>query len=621
MFHVSSKHKNILFTLLAFVWCTAFGVVTFISVEGTQWDNLRETAAAITVDEFSHISMAFYYLHTGTYFLNPEHPPLIKDIAAIGGLFIHPTLPDITLSDVSDALLKQYPLKTDDFPRRHELGNDQLVWGRLFLLNPDNDADEIAFWTRLPIIIANSCFFFLLSLLVARIWGKRAALLSLSLLLLSPLTIAHSALVTMDVLSSTLEILTLVVFSIFLRVLLSENREWHWFIGVILLFSLALLSKFSALLLFPILFIGGVIFIITQTSSWKLLWAFAWRYALLFGAVIGIVSGVYAFHIRHMSAADIDAQITVSYPADFSPQGLDCMRLLNAHTLTRPLAEYANGVTNVFGQLANAPQRIYFLGHVYGSEGAGPTYFPIMYATKLPIGLLALNALALLLVLVRFATASGTLRERWQRWTSNPLSLFLFLFCYGYAVTALSSTFQIGIRHIFPIIFGVTLLTARSLCQSWDWHFRNIPIIKIGTFIGLAFMCSFAIRTFPASLSAYNAFGGGTTNGYEIATDSNYDWGQDVNKLGPWVAEHHITTLYSDLFTSIPTEYYLGKINQGYNILSGTLPPSGSYLAVSIDRYMANRFDTTLPPNKSYDQLAEAIVDHVGTTILIFKIP
>jgi len=617
----SSRQKNIFFTFTTFLLCAVFTLTAFVSVEGTHWDDLRDTASAITVDEFSHISMAFYYLDTGTYFLNPEHPPLVKDIATLSSLFVHPTIPSLTLGEISDAVLKQYPLQTESFPRRHELSNDQLVWGRLFLLNPDNDPDEIAFWARLSVVIANGIFFFALSLLLARIWGKRAALIGLFLLLCSPLTLAHSALVTMDVPSSTLQILTLATAALYFRAFLRRHYSWAWFVLLVVTFSLALLSKFSSLILFPIILVGGLLFVGTQTASWRFLLSFVWHYALLCLILLGTVSGVYAFHIRHMSADDIATQLIVSYPIGFSPAGLTFMQVLNAHALTRPLAEYANGVTNVFSQLALAPQKIYFLGKVYGSEGAGPTYFPTLYVTKLPEGLLFLNGLALLIVLIRFFTGTETLRERWERWTANPLSLLLFLFCYVYAVTALSSTFQIGVRHILPIIFGLTLLTARGLDQAWEWRLKKLPIIQLLTLAGGLLIACFAIQSFPAYLSTYNTWGGGTNQGYRIATDSNYDWGQDVNKLAAWTAEHHVTTLYSDLFTSIPAEYYLGKTNHGYSILSGTLPPSGAYLAVSIDRYMSNSFNASLPATKRYSQLSDHIVDRVGTTILVFKIP
>ncbi|MEI8104008.1 MAG: glycosyltransferase family 39 protein [Candidatus Moraniibacteriota bacterium] len=617
-----SRRQIFLFPLIAFILCMAFAAVAFIAVEGSDWNNLHDHASAITIDEFSHISMAFYYLDTGTYFLNPEHPPLVKDIAMLGGLFIHPVIPAFTKDQINEALLKSYPPKTYTFPRIKELSNDQLTWGRLFLLHPGNDPDEIAFWTRLPIIIANAFFFFLLTIFLARVWSKRTALIGLVLLLVSPLTIIHSALVTMDIPASVLQMITLVLSASYFQAILKKNHEWRWFAAVAIFFSLALLSKFSALLLFPVIGLGGFIFFLTQSPSWKTFRLFLAHSILLFFVIFCIVSGVYAIHIQAMSADDIATQLTSSYPVGFPAVGLSFMQSLNTNALTRPIAEYANGVTNVFNQIDSAPQKIYFMGNVYGSEGAGPTYFPMLYATKLPEGLLFLNILALIITLiVFFSRNTDSLWQRLQKWSANPLSLLLIVFCYAYAITTLSSTFQIGIRHILPLIFGITLLTAKGIDRAWDWKLYQFPLIKILTLTSLTFIVVFTIQTFPTYLSAYNSFGGDTQNGYQIATDSNYDWGQDSNKLADWVKQHNITTLYVDLFSSIPEEYYLGKVNQGYSILSGELPPSGSYLAVSIDRYMTNSFNPHLPATKKYTQLSKNIVDRVGTTILIFKIP
>ena len=36
-----------------------------------------------TFDEVAHIAAGYGYVHYGDYRLNPEHPPLIKDLAAL----------------------------------------------------------------------------------------------------------------------------------------------------------------------------------------------------------------------------------------------------------------------------------------------------------------------------------------------------------------------------------------------------------------------------------------------------------------------------------------------------------------------------------------------------------
>ena len=58
---------------------------------GVNWKNLKYSGNGILADEIPHISGGYYYLKTHRYFINPEHPPLVKDIAGLGELIIHPT--------------------------------------------------------------------------------------------------------------------------------------------------------------------------------------------------------------------------------------------------------------------------------------------------------------------------------------------------------------------------------------------------------------------------------------------------------------------------------------------------------------------------------------------------
>jgi hypothetical protein len=41
-------------------------------------------------------------------------------------------------------------------------------------------------------------------------------------------------------------------------------------------------------------------------------------------------------------------------------------------------------------------------------------------------------------------------------------------------------------------------------------------------------------------LSYLNEFAGGPVSGIEKLSDSNFDWGQDVKRLGVWLAEHRV---------------------------------------------------------------------------------
>ncbi|MDD5489858.1 MAG: hypothetical protein PHP25_04235, partial [Candidatus Moranbacteria bacterium] len=91
------KHK---YKLAAIFICLLFFFLALFSSAGFSWLNLsakggsasggKYSGNGILADEIPHISGGYYYLKTGRYFINPEHPPLVKDIAGLGEIIVHP---------------------------------------------------------------------------------------------------------------------------------------------------------------------------------------------------------------------------------------------------------------------------------------------------------------------------------------------------------------------------------------------------------------------------------------------------------------------------------------------------------------------------------------------------
>ena len=103
----------------------AAGVAVYVALAVS---SLRTQSA--TFDEGSHLPAGYTYLKLGDHRLNPEHPPLVKTLAALPLLFIDVTLkPD----DEAWALRRQWE------------------FGKRFLYRW-NDADRLLFWGRLPIV-------------------------------------------------------------------------------------------------------------------------------------------------------------------------------------------------------------------------------------------------------------------------------------------------------------------------------------------------------------------------------------------------------------------------------------------------------------------------------------
>jgi hypothetical protein len=226
------------------------------------------------------------------------------------------------------------------------------------------------------------------------------------------------------------------------------------------------------------------------------------------------------------------------------------------------------------------------------------------------------------LIIKKIFTDKQKISARFEEFASNPFALLLLTFVYLYMVETLSSTFQIGLRHIMPVIMAAAVLTGRGVDIFWDQRILKKISLKyvfmaVGTLMIVSVFCSF-----PFYLSYYNALGGGTENGYKIATDSNYDWGgSDVRRLGKWMQDNNVHDIYTDFFADVALPYYLGDGQRNFNIEDGNMPPPGSYIAVSNYKYMNNVFNDKFSANQKYSTLEKDLVARIGPTIMVFRVP
>src|SRR5271169_4678882 len=130
---------------------------------------------SITWDEDDHLYAGYMTWKTGDFGLNPEHPPLVKMLAAVPLLSMDLRVP---------------PLQGRNFKHEAFLG------GKDFLFK--NEADTMLFRARM----AASLLTLLLAVLVffgaQEMFGMAAGFLALTLLVFDPNLLAHGALVTTD---------------------------------------------------------------------------------------------------------------------------------------------------------------------------------------------------------------------------------------------------------------------------------------------------------------------------------------------------------------------------------------------------------------------------------------
>src|SRR5262249_32675924 len=210
----------------------------------------------------------YTYLRYGDFRMNPEHPPLVKMLAAIPLYVLH------ARADTDDVDWKE--------ARQWQFG-----WKVLYVWN---DADRLVFWGRVPFVLLSVLVGIAVARCAARLYGEGAGYLALVLYAVSPDLLAHGQLVTTDLGVTCFMFLS--VYS-FYRALVEPRAST--IIATCLAVGLALLSKFSAVLLFPMLLLvagvsaccrrralilgGGVALILAAAmSSLVLIWtAYGWR--------------------------------------------------------------------------------------------------------------------------------------------------------------------------------------------------------------------------------------------------------------------------------------------------------------------------------------------------------
>lgn len=633
------------YKLAAVVICLLFFFLALFSSTCPDWRNLKYSGNGILADEIPHIGGGYYYLKTHRYFLNPEHPPLVKDIAGAGiALFLHPrpAFPNITNQTAlsPDYHRPEYPFQNTDFPKTLEWQNNQDHFGVLFLFHPENDPDNIAFYARLAVIFTNTLLLFILFVLLSRLWSERAALLGLFFFTVSPFSIGHASYVVIDFMSAVLTIIAIASFALYLKKYAEGRRTLKYFFLTAIFFTLALLSKFSSVVLLPAAFLGGLVFVgfvgvghlrhlrnlRGEKSRVALILRYLGAYAALMVAVVFLISIFYALHIYKAEDYVLIQKLHENYPEEQLPQFghkiLEWMAYSNV--LFKGLAAYVNGVFMVISRMVVSAQITYFMGHVYGQEGAGWWYFPILYLAKLSPGFHLFSLITLFLVIYTFLSGKREkLKNKFSKFIANPLPLLLWVFIVSYMAITLSSTFQIGLRHIMPVILAISLLVGRGMDLFWAKRaYRKIKVQHIFAIVAPLMLVS-TIFSFPYYLEYYNVFAGGTDRGYKIATDSNYDWGgSDVRRLAAWMRDNNVREIYTQIFADVPLRYYLGDGQKFFNLQNeGKLPSSGSYLAVSNYELMNNLYSTDIPPERKYTILENNLVARVGKTIFVYQVP
>lgn len=529
---------------------------------GLMWTtNLKESA---TMDELAHIPAGYSYIRYLDYRLNPEHPPLVKALAALPLLVLDLKFPTGHKSWTDDA-------------------NGQWEVGKQFLYRSGNDADLIIKWSRLfPIIIT------LLSIIITyflskELLGQWWALLPSFLFGLSPTVLAHGHYVTTDV-GATFGVL--IASFAFIKFLLKPNKNNVIWSGLTL--GLAELLKFSNALLIPFFIILVIFFLIAKKIRTPSEPIYFWRWfkniLLIFTISLTLIYAVYFLFILNYPP-DKHAADAISLLHTFSPRWLaefDISMIKNS--LLRPFGQYLLGLLMVLERSAFGNTG-YFLGEV--SNAGWWYYFPVVFLLKEPLPSLFLIFIAIgagVVTIIKNLKPKTYKLKTYADYLGTHLAEFaLLLFIIIYWVYSIRSPLNIGIRHLLPTLPFIYILSAGALKNLFQGRKTNI-FRPWATAVLIIWYLGETIYATPYFLSYFNKAAGGTFNGYHYVTDSNYDWGQDLKRLKKWVEENKIKKIAVDYFGGGDPAYYLGEKTELWWSARGNPQNEGiEWLAVSVN--------------------------------------
>jgi 4-amino-4-deoxy-L-arabinose transferase-like glycosyltransferase len=443
---------------------------------------------SLSWDEGNHIFAGYMALKHRDHGLNPEHPPLVKMVAA---------LPLLAMDLREPALGNRY------------FKSEAYLSGRDFIFG--NDFDRVIFRARM----GAACFALLLGFVVfltaREMFGPAAGLFALALLVFEPNLLAHGAMVTTDTGAACFLLMTILAFY---RYALAPSFGRLLLVGVAA--GLMAVTKHSAVLLVPMLGLLAISEVLRRRPATRPAEGRA-RQSLRFAmaaVVVALVAAAFlwtCYGFRY-SARPTGWQLNPPLEATLGNLAQHEARAITDLARWRLLPEsYLYGLADVRSVANVWPS--YIFGKVY-AHGVW-FYFPVSFLIKATLGLLGL------LLLTAFALVRRRMRGVRE-------VLFLAIPPGLYMLVSMTSQLNIGVRHILLVFVFCCVLAAggaAALARSdrrWTWVVAALLSLHVVS----------SARAFPTSYMAYsNELWGGPSATHKYLTDSSTDWGQQLEAV------------------------------------------------------------------------------------------
>ena len=441
---------------------------------------------SLTNDEFYNIPAGYYNLAARDFGINNVHPPLIRMISAAPLLPLHLQMPPRQPSE--NAILGGHQTFT-------------AFWfanlGRL---------EEIAFWSRVPMIALTLLLGIVIFVFARRLFGPRAGILSVLLFSFEPTVLAHGRIVQTDVPAALAY-----VFFCFMLYRFTSEPTMRRAIIVGLACGLALLTKSSLIVTVPIFALTALVLL------WRAPRQSGKRAALLVQigvatlAMLLLINAAYFFQRAGLEATDA-RWIAAESPTRFQ------QIMAGLGVLSKIVPPYFLFVFYVVSVINHQGWPTSLLG-MYGQTGWW-YYFPVAFALKttLPFLLVSIGSLGW-----------GT----WQLFAKKKID-FLWLLgpLFIYATLTMSSNINIGIRHFLPVFPFLFILGGAFLDRLLKLYHSKIGFAAV--ILMLCLMSIETVRAYPDYVSYMNQLAWQHPRWYYLS-DSNVEWGDDVRELAEYL--------------------------------------------------------------------------------------
>jgi hypothetical protein len=510
---------------------------------------------SITTDEVAHIPAGFMIWKTGDYRINPEHPPLVKLLAAL------PLLP----------FNFYVPTKDIDWLR-----GDEWHFGGYFLFMY-NDADIIAMLSQLPIMLIGIILGW-----GVYFWGRElfasgrgfiapfAGLFAAAIFFTEPNLIAHSSLVTYDLPFAGVTFFAGYAYWA-LHIYGFNTKRLFIFI---LCMTLAPLVKVVGFFLWGLIFFHLFISAIFFKKRWRLSlplskgqWLERRGKKLLFVIVLFSLCAIF-FFIAMWAIYSFRFRIS---PGLETPPGDQCTKYLNFELINNPLIRgvlntlkenrlFPQGYLTVFGHALLEKEKVAILLGKTKLTGGFYSYFVITTLLKTPYLHLALISTSLSLILWN-GVAQFIRRREWKKRRRFSRRLFytyraeipLYLII-GFFIIITLSMVNLGHRLILMVI-PIECLLAGSMVELFLARLRPFYRNALGAVLLIVATIP-ALNNYPNYISYFNPFIHDRKDAIMYLADSNVDWGQDMKKLGQYMQKNVIEKVNLSFFGTADPFYY-----------------------------------------------------------------